>query len=481
MNLRNAPIQRKLMTVIMLTCVVVMLMMVLAFFGYEVVTFRRAALRQLTILGQVTASNSTAALAFSIPEDAAEILAALRAEEYITAAALYDSGGALFSRYPAALPDAALPAEPGTAGYRYRSGELVGFEPVEQGRRALGMLYLQLDAAAMLHDWLQGVFGIGALVTALVLVLAFLVSRTLQTEISRPILALADTARIVSEARDYSVRAEKHGDDELGLLTSAFNHMLGQIETQDSEIRQLNRGLELRVVERTAELKAANAELEAFSYSVSHDLRAPLRHIGGYAQLLRKRIEGKIDDTDRRYFDTIVNSTAGLGTLIDELLTFSRTGRAELCRTAVDTKTLVNEVIQDLQPDCEGRCVEWRIGDLSVVQADAGMLRQVWRNLLGNAVKYTRRCHRAIVEIAEVESGEERVFRVSDNGAGFSMEHASKLFGVFQRLHAATEFEGTGIGLANVRRIVERHGGRTWAEGEKGQGARFYFSLPTNA
>lgn len=229
---------------------------------------------------------------------------------------------------------------------------------------------------------------------------------------------------------------------------------------------------------RSAQLEAANKELEAFSYSVSHDLRAPLRHIAGYADLLKEDASA-LDDTGRRYLGVIVDSVRRMGRLIDDLLEFSRMGRVDLRRERVDMDRLAVEARDALQRElAPGRSVEWRLGALGTVRGDAATLRQVWVNLLSNALKYTRGRDPARIEVsARREEGEMRFF-VTDNGAGFDMRYADKLFGVFQRLHRQEEFEGTGVGLANVRRIVARHGGRTWAEGRPGEGATFHFSIP---
>ena len=226
-------------------------------------------------------------------------------------------------------------------------------------------------------------------------------------------------------------------------------------------------------------LESANKELEAFSYSVSHDLRAPLRHIDGYAALLRKAVEHSLNDKATRYLQTISDSAKQMGQLIDDLLVFSRMGRQEMLHTAVNLDQLIKNILFDLRLDLQGREISWTIAVLPEVQGDPAMLRQVFMNLIANAVKFTSTRPIATIEIGvEHPSSTEIVFFVRDNGVGFDMQYAPKLFGVFQRLHRADEFEGTGIGLANVRRIVHRHGGRTWAKSVPDKGATFSVLLP---
>ncbi len=229
---------------------------------------------------------------------------------------------------------------------------------------------------------------------------------------------------------------------------------------------------------RADQLEVANKELEAFSYSVSHDLRAPLRHVDGFVDMLSKHSAEKLDERGRRYLKVISNSAKQMGTLIDELLVFSRMGRIEMRQIKVEMNLLVNEAVEAMKMDVRDRHINWKIDSLPPVEVDASMIRQVWINLITNAVKYTRPRDPAEIEIGWTDAAGERVFFIRDNGVGFDMQYADKLFGVFQRLHRAEEFEGTGIGLANVRRIIVRHGGRTWAESKIDNGATFFFSLP---
>jgi light-regulated signal transduction histidine kinase (bacteriophytochrome) len=229
------------------------------------------------------------------------------------------------------------------------------------------------------------------------------------------------------------------------------------------------------------QLAVANAELESFSYTVSHDLRAPLRQVSGFVALLQEGLGGRETPQDAEYIDLIQGAVSRMGQLIEDLLRFSRVGRSEINRSVVNLSSLVEQVRETLAPSLTGRDVRWKLGPLPQVEGDAAMLRQVFASLLDNALKFTRPRPCAEIEIGARSGLDEHIIFVRDNGVGFDSRHADKLFGVFQRLHTGAEFEGTGIGLASVRRIMTRHNGRSWAHGVPGEGTTVYFSLPVLA
>lgn len=271
--------------------------------------------------------------------------------------------------------------------------------------------------------------------------------------------------------RQRDVIAQKQAQAQLAIQARLLEQMYAELQRSHAE-------LERRVAERTAQLEAANKELEAFAYSVSHDLRAPLRHITGFIEILQNRAANTLDTESRRYLTRINNAAASMGAMIEHLLSFSRIGRAELTKVNVDFNITVRAVILDLQMETKDRQIVWHVDALPPVSGDPALLRLVWVNLISNAIKYTRPKPQAEITIGYQANPGESVFFIRDDGVGFDMTHADKLFGVFQRLHPSSEFEGNGIGLANVQRIISRHGGRVWAEGEVDKGATFYFSMP---
>jgi PAS domain S-box-containing protein len=715
MAFSDTPIKRKLTTLFLLTSGVAVLLTCAAYFAAEFLTFRQTTLVQLSTLGEVIAANSTAAMAFGNERDAGEVLAALKADRHIVAAGLYDRDGKLLSRYPVTVPVYVFPAVPERDGYGFDRAYLTSFQPVAQGRRRLGTLYLKSDQGA-LYERLRLYGGIMAAVVVASLLVAFMVATVLQRQISEPILTLASTAHAIADLGDYSVRATKRGDDELGLLTDAFNQMLARIDEQDRALKEgeerLNLALmssgvgtwswnvpansiiwddyihplyglepktfpgrledaiqlihpddrdpvreviaeslendapydtdyrviwpdgtvrfltargkvyrdpagrplrmtgvcwdvtdrkkteELRqqlaaIIESAAdpimskdldgtirswnagavrlfgyradevigrsvtllipddrldeeagivekllhgepvkqlesvrrrkdgtlvpvslqispikdlngrvvgaskvvrditeqkrideqlrkvvvELERSNLELEQFASVASHDLQEPLRMVSSYTQLLELEYKDKLDDDAREYIAYAVDGARRMQRLINDLLEFSRVGTRGRRLEPVDANVVLGTVRANLTVAIEDGCALVTNEELPTVMADSTQLGQLLQNLIANAIKF-HGGQSPRVHIAASARGAEWVFTVSDNGIGIEPQYFDRIFAIFQRLHVAAEYPGTGIGLAVCKRIAERHGGRIWVESDPGNGTTFSFSIP---
>lgn len=598
-------IRRKLVTAIMLTSSIVLVLTGAVLVGYESVSFRAFLARNLSTRAEILAEGATAALAFQNNEDAEALLATLKTDPAMDAAALYDVDGRLLATYPAAALASAFPRNPREEGHRFTASHLVLVRPVKQGGHSLGTLYLRANLVA-LKERLRVHVLVVLLAVAGSIGVAFGLSTWLQRSITRPVLLLADAARAVSERKDYGIRAKATSDDEVGVLNEAFNGMLAQIQQSESalrtgearlrailesaldciitmdhwgkvvefnpaaerlfghprasavgadladliipaglreshrqglrrylatgeafvlgrrlelaavradgsefdielsitripqdgpamftgfirdiserkraeqEIRQLNADLEVRVSERTAELASSNRELESFSYSVSHDLRTPLRAIDGFSKAILEDCSDALSPEGKGYLARVRNATAHMGNLIDDILDLARLSRAEMYRDRVDLGPIAQEIAGALHRAQPERRVGVVIAPDLVVDGDAALLRVVLDNLLSNAWKFTSKHPQATIELGHTVRDGKRIFFVRDDGAGFDMEHAKLLFTPFQRLHRQSDFEGTGVGLATVQRIIGRHGGRLWAESAIEKGATFYFTL----
>jgi signal transduction histidine kinase len=489
-GLRNS-IHRKMAFVTLLTAAIALAMTGLAMLFYDLRSYREAWVTDLGAQAEIVGFAAAPAIEFQDPQTAASYLASLRGKPTIIAAAIYSASGSRFASYVAeGAPPVEFPDLPGSDGHQVRGSHVELFRRIVSGPQILGTVYIraQYDLAARVWRFV----GIGGAAMTFSLLAAFLVSQRMQRIVTAPILQVARVAQDVMDKRDYASRAIKTSDDEIGVLVDAFNGMLTEIERVmgeraraqaalvDSEERllALNADLEQRVARRTAELETANKDLEGFSYSVSHDLRAPIRAVGGFATLLGQDHGAELGEEARRKLGIIRSEAARMGHLIDDLLAFSRLGRRAIEPVEIDMEAMARAVYERLERENRADAVDFRLGSLPRARGDRSLFEQVWVNLLSNALKFSAKREKAIIEVGGISAGNEVVYFVRDNGAGFDPRYQSKLFGVFQRLHRDDEFAGTGVGLALVHRIVTRHGGRVWAEGKPDHGATFHFSLP---
>ena len=479
---RNFSITTKLASINLLVSAVALLVACAAFASYDIITFRQTLTENLSAQARIIGSNCISALVFNDRHSAEATLGALKEVPHVLAAEVYTSDGRPFAGYRRDGAAQVIPLSKirmtRNEAHWFVNKQLTEVYPIVFQNQLTGFVYIQRDLREI-NTRLERYAGIAALVLAVSLFAALLVSSILRRVVAERIIRVAETARIIRREQDFSVRAtaSDNNRDELASLIAAFNEMLEEIQKRDAALLTAQDELEMRVEERTAQLVAVNKELEAFSYSVSHDLRAPLRHVDGFSMILMDQYGQHLDATAQHYLKSIREGAKNMGQLVDDLLNFGRLGRQQLVLKPTDLNTLVKSVVRDLQPECENRQIEWRIGTLPGTECDPSLMKQVFVNLIANAVKYTRRREQAVIQIGQQLVENEPAIFVRDNGAGFDQRYVHKLFGVFQRLHRAEEFEGTGVGLAIVRRIVEKHGGRIWAEGEIDKGAAFFFTL----
>jgi signal transduction histidine kinase len=473
-------VRRKLTSLSMMSSMTALISASIVFLAYDATTFRERMAARLGTEAQIIGANSVTPLLFTDSDAAAATLGGLQAEKAVIAAAMFKKGVdrplAVYARESALGSAVRAPAGDAPASAVFEGDHLTVVQPVEFDREAVGHIVVRANLSE-LRARQRRYAGIVLAVLAASFLLAVGLSRTVERTISGPLVDLAAVATEVSTRKDYSVRAAGQGKDEVGMLVTTFNQMLDQIQAQNRELEVSRADLERRVDARTRDLAAANKELEAFSYSVSHDLRAPLRAIDGFSKVLLSSHAKSLDDRGRHYLDRVRAATQRMSELIDDLLGLARVGRQELVRREVDVSALAARVAAELARRDTERAVRVEIAPGLCAHADPQLLAIVLENLMGNAWKFTGKAAEARIEVGQDGNGGGRAFHVRDNGAGFDMAYADKLFGAFQRLHLDTDFEGTGIGLVTVQRIVTRHGGQIWAEGAVGKGATVYFTL----
>jgi signal transduction histidine kinase len=453
-----------------------------SFFGYDLLSFRQSLLGSLATEAQIIGANSVSALTFDDQQAATSTLSALRNSPHVIAAAVFTRDGTLFASYTRAgsAPVAIVPrmtAQQRTSRWTQGSNILLGSRIAFHGQ-SLGTVYILAETTEVFQR-AEHYAAISAFILLLCLLCALLVTSYFRRLLAGPLIGLAQTARVVTLKKDYSIRAEDAGEvEEVSTLVTSFNEMLDQIEQRDGALQQAKEDLEKRVEERTAELKAANKELEAFSYSVAHDLRGPLDVIGNIGYLLQNAPGPAMESGTQILIDQLLQGTNRMSALIHDLLNLSRASSAGLHTCPIDLSEMTLAIAATLRQTDPDRPAELKIALGVKVIADQNLLRVVLENLLGNAWKYTSKQERTVIEFGFFGSGGDCIYFVRDNGAGFDPRLADRLFQPFQRLHTQSEFPGTGIGLATVQRIIARHGGRIWAKGEVDRGATVYFTLP---
>lgn len=479
---KTTSISAKLIRMNLLVSGTALVLACVAFFSYDLISFQQSLIRTVAAEARIVGSNSVSAILFNDKEAAQNTLAALSSSPDILGAAIVTNDGKVFAEYQArqAGPWQFRPLPPGRHQMDWVSGTQVllarsiRFQGTTEGTVYISARLQELGQRARQY------LVIAAIILLVCLALGMLVTGMFRRRVAEPIVALAEMSRAVSSDRDYSRRAPPSLDhDEISVLIQSFNEMLAQIEQRDVALRHAHDALEERVQERTTELKAANRELEAFSYTVAHDLRGPLDAINGIGFVLQKDYATCMDAEGQEMLDNLRRSSTKMAGLIDDLLHLSRAATTNLERSTVDLSAMAASIAEELKSAEPDRNVYFKIAPGAIVLADAALIRVALENIMRNAWKYTSKMLSARIEFGYKRAGSQIFCFVRDNGAGFNPEFADRLFKPFQRLHTQGEFAGTGVGLATVQRIITRHGGRVWAEGAVDQGATFYFALDT--
>jgi signal transduction histidine kinase len=510
--LRDVSLKRKLMVIIMLTSSVALLLACAAFVVYEREEFRQEMVDDLTVKAELFAEQSTAALSFKDPKAATEILRKLVAQKHIMSACIYGSDGRVFAKYQRAdMQEAFSPPVPHKNRHWFDEHSLELFREILLNGKPIGTVYLKSDLVE-LNMRLQQYANIVIDVLLISVGAAWLLSLRLQKIVSQPILHLAKTTRAVSARKNYSLRAVKQSNDEMGELIDGFNEMLAQIQARDSELEQGRKYLEQRVQERTKELQQeitehkqtveklkatatrlehSNRELQDFAYVASHDLQEPLRKVQAFGDRLKAACSNSLGAEGRDYLERMQAAAKRMQILIDDLLAFSRVTTKANPFEVADLNKIVGEVLSDLEVRIQQTDAQVDLGELPTLDADPLQMRQLFQNLIVNALKFHQEGRPPVVKIrsqsararSEASSAHEQTngscqITVEDNGIGFDEKYLDRIFVLFQRLHGRAAYEGTGIGLAICRKIADRHGGSITAKSTPGEGSTFIITLP---
>jgi len=431
---------------------------------------------EFTTITKIIADRSNAAILFADSYALGETISSLSLHEGVKIGCTYNAEGALLASYELNKKALLCPDSPELTQTGFIENDFHVSEPILVDNQEEGLIYIRTSTEKLRTEIVATITSVLSLSIS-ILIAAFFFSRYIQRFISDPLFQLQSIAQSVTRDHNYSRRAEKHNDDEIGELVSAFNTMLETISDQNELIRQHTDDLEQKVYERTKELAIANRELEAFSYSVSHDLKAPLRIIEGFSRALEEDYGDQLDDTAHDYLTRVRVGSFKMSQLITNLLQLSRVTRQELVKESIDLSKLSLDIIADMSKQEPERTVKIEIQPNIPAKGDASLVEILLDNLIGNAWKYSRKKDISKITVGYTLHQGSNVFFVSDNGTGFDMKFAGNLFKPFNRLHSPDEFEGSGIGLATVSRIIERHHGKIWAESKIGEGATFFFTL----